>query len=417
MKTPLHVNAPNRLIYFFVFIIFYPLLRLFFRIRIDKQDLILPEGAFIVVCNHTSFVDFLFVMLALYPRRLNAVTAKKYFYFKPLHRLLPYMGCIPKSLFDPDMKAVKAIASILRRGDRILIFPEGRCSVDGRYAGMNRATGKLIKVCKVPVIGCQIQGAYNCMPFWRNIKKSRTGRILIQISNILSIEDVQERSIEEINHAIDHFFTSETFSLKRKPLKVFRRWNLTQGLDQVLYYCPVCKQEYTLVCKRNIIYCSNCDSTAKMDAYQSFDSLHLPSTIHEWYRLQVLHEHELLSEDMERIHIPVSVKSYGAIGEGIIDAGLGVVSFDPKGWYYEGSYFGNTISLFFPIDTVPALPFDPGDNFQINANGMYLQFTPDNKKSCAKYATLGECAHWRYASQVQLTPSDGTGFDEFVHHR
>jgi len=421
MKSQHQVKRPNGIIYFLIYIIFAPILKILFRIRIDRDGLHLPKSGFIVMCNHTSFIDFLFVMLALYPYRFNAVTAKKYFYFKPLHRLLPYMGCIPKSLFDPDMNAVKAMGSVLRRGDHILIFPEGRCSVDGNYAGMNKATGKLVKVYRAPVIGCQIQGAYNCMPFWRDIKKFRLGRVHIQVRTILSEEDVLDQNVDEINHTIDRFFKSEAFSLNRKSLKVFRKYKLTEGLNQILYYCPVCHSEYTLECKGNAIFCTNCSSQATMDAYQKLvpsgrhkgtQEKHLPGSVHEWYRAQVLYEHKHLSEDMEKIVIPVMMKSYGEIGEGIIDAGAGTLSFDAKGWYYEGSYFGNTLSLFFPIDTVPALPFDAGDNFQINANGMYLQFTPENKQSCAKYATLGECAHWRFAQNIQLTAPDDIGFNE-----
>ena len=141
------VKNPNAVIYFIVFILVFPLLKLLFRLEIDKKNYSPPKGPIIVVSNHSSFMDFLIVMLSLYPRRVNAVTAQKFFHFKPLNILLPLMGCIPKNLFDPDVRAVIGIKQVLKRSGRVLIFPEGRCACDGVYAGMHRSGQTVKKAC------------------------------------------------------------------------------------------------------------------------------------------------------------------------------------------------------------------------------------------------------------------------------
>jgi hypothetical protein len=37
-------------------------------------------------------------------------------------------------------------------------------------------------------------------------------------------------------------------------------------------------------------------------------------------------------------------------------------------------------------------------------------FSPDNKRECVKYSVIGECAYWKFASYVQMTPRKDSGF-------
>ena len=200
-KTRKTIKTPNGLLYFLVYILFYPFLKTVFRLEVDRSAYRPPKGPLIVVSNHQSFMDFLLVMLTVYPRRLNAVAAQKFFYYRPLNWLLPMMGAIPKCLFDPDPRSIKQIMAVIKRGGRLLLFPEGRCATDGVYAGMHRATGKLVSKLKVPVASCHIEGAYNCMPFWR--KGFRRGHIRVTLADLFSEEALQTLTVDEINQMID----------------------------------------------------------------------------------------------------------------------------------------------------------------------------------------------------------------------
>ena len=93
----LKIKRPNAVLYFLVYIFIYPFLKIGFRLKVDKSGYEPPKGPFVVVSNHASFMDFIVVMLSLYPRRMNAVAARKFFLYKPLDKLLPVMGAIPKT--------------------------------------------------------------------------------------------------------------------------------------------------------------------------------------------------------------------------------------------------------------------------------------------------------------------------------
>ena len=405
------IKKPNAILYFVVYILFFPLLKLLFRLEVDRKGYSHPVGPFVVVSNHISFMDFLLAMLSFYPCRLNPVTAQKFFFYRPLNRLLPMMGCIPKNLFDPDIRSIMGIKTVIKRGGRILLFPEGRCTVGGAYMGVHKSTGKLIKNLRVPVVSCHIEGAYTCMPFWR--KGLRFGRERVTLAGLFSAEDTEVLSIDELNAAIDARLGGLDTSPPRKPFRTYGARRLIEGLHNILYWCPKCGQEFSLVTENCTIRCTSCGNTASMDRYAKLSmgpESFVPESVQSWYKEQSLHEYELLSDDMEPICIQVTVRMPLKAADGITPCGEGVLSLGPAGWRYEGELSGETVSLFFPIETVPALPFDPGDNFQIYAKGNFYSFTPDDKRLCAKYATIGECAYWRFAEPLQMTPGRESGF-------
>jgi len=409
----MQVKRPNALIYFLVFIFIYPLLKFLFRLKVDRSGYTAPKGPFVVVANHSSFVDFLLVMLSLYPHKMNAVTAKKFFLYKPLHIFLPMMGCIPKTLFDPDVKSIVGVKTVLNRGDNILLFPEGRCACDGVYAGIHRSTGKLIKKLEVPVVSCSIDGAYHCMPFWR--KGIKRGRVRVIYSNLFSVEELKSSSVEQITDALDLKLSRVNDPPPFKPYQTFNSRGLAEGLDNILYWCPKCDSEFKLKSHDCVLWCSSCGNSANLDKFMNFTSLTLDgiifSDIHEWYKEQARHESRKLHPDMKPIGEVVSVGLPSEIpGGGMISCGEGFISLSPDGWRFTGTIKGESVALFFPINTVPALPIDPNDVFQIYADGTFYTFTPKDARKCVQYSVLGEAAHWKFASKPVMTPRRDSGF-------
>ena len=454
-KGHTRIKKPNGFLYGFFYLLIYPLMKLLFHLEVNRTQYHPPKGPFIVVSNHQSFMDFLLTMLTIYPHRLNAVAAQKFFFYRPLNWLMPLMGAIPKNLFDPDMRSVLAMMEVIKRGDRLLLFPEGRCTTHGPYMGMHRSTGKLIKKLGVPVLSCRIEGAYTCMPFWR--KGIRRGQVRVLLADLFSTEDTQALSVDEINSRIDARLSGEDVrssgigaeamlggtgaearlsgaeaklsgeneelngadagtQSQAEHLGLFKAKRLAEGLENILYYCPKCQREFTLQTTYNTIRCTACGSTATMSRNAELISgknCNWPKTVAEWYKVQVIYEMQFLYEDMEPIKTEVIVKMPLRAGRGPEPCGQGKLSLDSRGWRFEGELRGEDVQLFFPIETVPAVPFDPKDDFQIYAQGKFYMFTPkDNPQACVKYATIGECAYWRFASNIQMTVAQDSGFCE-----
>jgi hypothetical protein len=229
----------------------------------------------------------------------------------------------------------------------------------------------------------------------------------VTIANLLTSDDAKSLTVDEINTKIDLRLSNADTVPSREQFKVFRAKRLAEGLENIIYYCPKCNQEFTFKSYKNTISCTVCNNTASMDRYSKLipgEGSIIPETIQEWYKIQVAYEMQSISGDMEPVKIRVLAKVASAINNGIYTQDRGVLTLDSSGWHYDGYINGEKTELIFPIDSVPAIPFDPHDNFQIYANGKYFAFTPfDDLQACTKYAILGECVYHRFASEIQMT--------------
>ncbi len=406
-KQRAKIKRPNGLLYFVGFIFGWTALKLLFRTKFDKSNYDPPKGPCVILCNHCSFMDFVLANVALYPRRVHNVAAQKFFFFRPMSWLLPMMGAVPKNLFDADARAIMAIMAVIREGGRLLLYPEGRCSVGGGYAGIHKSTGKLIKKLGVPVLSCHLEGSYLCMPFWRD--GFRPGRTRVTLSNFLSADEVRELGADEINTRIDRRLSGYDTAPPKKPFVVFKRKRLTSGFEKTFFWCPGCGGDFTLGSRDNSVICSACGLEAELDVFGAFHTRRgeaVPGTTVEWYRAQAEYCTSLLREDMEPIKTRVAVKMPLGIGLGMDVRGHGELALDDKGWRYTGSIGGESADLFFPLSSVPAVPYDPDDNFQIYSGGSFYSFIPENPLACSKFALLGECAYRRFVSPQQMTPGE-----------
>ena len=408
------VKRPNAVLYLVSYALIYPMLKVCFRMEVDRKNLDLPKGSHIVLCNHYTMFDFFMAMLPLYTHRLNAVTAQKFFLYRPLHKLLPIMGCIPKNMFDPDIRSIVGMKTVLKRGDGVLLFPVGRCSSSEAYTGIHKSTGKLIKKFAVPVISCYVEGASVCVPHWR--KGIRFGRIRVTYKNLFSEEDIKSLSVDEINAAIDARLSGdEGVSPPNKPFQTLRTRRLAEGLHYILYWCPKCESEYTTDTKGNSIFCTACGNSATIDRAAKLtpapDGVIPGEEISSWFRNQVRYEMRSLSEDMEPITENVKVRTPASKpGDGMLESGSGTMRLDPKGWHFDGEISGEQVSLFFPVETVPALSYDHHDSYQIYSGGNFYKFAPEDRRKALKYVILGECMHWKFSSRVLMTPGKNSGY-------
>jgi len=186
-------------------------------------------------------------------------------------------------------------------------------------------------------------------------------------------------------------------------------------LHNILYWCPKCGRELTLETEGLVIRCTACGNSARIDKTARLipaPGSVVPEDVQSWYRDQSRFEISRLREDMEPVGVDVKVRMPANTARGLVVSGEGRIWLDPEGWHYDGTLQGETVSLFFPIETVPALPFDPDDNFQIYSKGTFYALTPEDGRLCSKFATTGECAYWRFASRIQMTAGHNSGFNK-----
>ncbi|MBO6054450.1 MAG: VTT domain-containing protein, partial [Oscillospiraceae bacterium] len=126
-------RTPDSLVYALLFFV----VRIWCRGRgrhltIEDELLRAQTEPYLLLCNHGSFYDFYYISEMGHPRN-PAYLVNEYYTSRPILRTLAKKaGILSKKLFTPGIGAASGILRSLRAGFPVVIFPEGRLSLDGR---------------------------------------------------------------------------------------------------------------------------------------------------------------------------------------------------------------------------------------------------------------------------------------------
>src|SRR5213076_3444203 len=112
-----------------------PPLRCLYRVHALRLEH-LPEGGFLLLPNHITWVDALVLQLAC-PRPIRYIIDQE-FYHKPMLRpLLRTVGCIPIDVRH-SRSAIRAATEQLAAGEIVCLFPEGQLTRSGTLLRLRR---------------------------------------------------------------------------------------------------------------------------------------------------------------------------------------------------------------------------------------------------------------------------------------
>lgn len=156
--------------YVLKYVILGPLLRLFFRPRIEGLEHIPEDGAAIVAGNHLSFSDH-FLMPAILKRRITFLAKAEYFTGPGVKGRLTAaffhsIGQIPvdRSGKDAGQAAIREGLGVLARGELLGIYPEGTRSHDVRLYKGKVGVAVMAITAQVPVVPCAMVGTFEIQP-------------------------------------------------------------------------------------------------------------------------------------------------------------------------------------------------------------------------------------------------------------
>ena len=141
---------------------FGPIFRWFFKIRVENSPTL--AGPYVVVANHTSFLDPL-LLGASSPRHINFLMTSVVWRGRGLRWFYRWMRALPLSLLGGNRDALRAARTMLGAGEVLGVFPEGGISRDGKLVLGSPGAVSLVLGDKVPVVPCAIVGASETLPF------------------------------------------------------------------------------------------------------------------------------------------------------------------------------------------------------------------------------------------------------------
>ncbi|MBQ7386903.1 MAG: 1-acyl-sn-glycerol-3-phosphate acyltransferase [Clostridia bacterium] len=225
------------------------------KYRIEKVNMEGLEPPYILLSNHMHFIDFEICAMATFPHRVNNVVNIDGYYMRPW--LLELIGAICTRKFTTDIHLVKSIRRVLERGDILCMYPEARYSPCGINSYIPDSVGMLVKRNKVPLVTVLHRGNYLYAPFW-NFRKKRKAEHYMTMTQLLTPEDIERMSVDEINAAIREALTYNEYTYQKENGILIKEPYRAEGMHKILYQCPHCKVESRMASSGAEIYCEAC---------------------------------------------------------------------------------------------------------------------------------------------------------------
>lgn len=134
-------------------------MHIYFRLTIHNKENFPKEGGAIIALNHRSYWDVP-LCASIFPRQLFFMAKHDLFEKPVLGKIIKWAGAFPVNRGTADIGAIKTAMSVLKRGDCMAIFPEGRRVKEGEPHEVKSGVAMIAEKTKVPVTPIAIKGKY-----------------------------------------------------------------------------------------------------------------------------------------------------------------------------------------------------------------------------------------------------------------
>lgn len=304
----------------------------------------------LVLMNHSSFIDLKIAARLMCTRPFHIICTADGFVGK--RWLMRQIGCIPTRKFMTDVTLVRdMIYAAKELKSSILMFPEASYSFDGTQTPLPDSIGKCLKLLKVPVVMIRTHGAFARDPLYNNLQLRKV-RVSADVEYLLSVQDIAEKSPQELNDILQEKFTFDYFRWQQENKIRIKEPFRADGLNRMLYKCPRCKAEGQMLGQGTKILCKLCGKAYELTEYgylkkvdtesiesqnkdeqsrETPDFTHIP----DWYRWERECVRQELLSGTYRMNVPVTI--YMMVNtDKIYQVGEGVLSHSEEGFRLTG---------------------------------------------------------------------------------
>lgn len=199
-----------------------------------EKDCEIPEGGYMVVANHVTYLDFAVVVYVL--SRFVSFPIS-FFHYERNKWLYKLVGSFPIKRHKPDTRAIIKIISYIKKGGRIGIFPEAERSWDGRYLGTKEGFDKLAQRVPKPIVAMRLERAHLLYPRWG--RKFLPGDVFVKVRCFDSFEEAEE------------FLKDPSVD----PNDIYPSY---EGVERYVYRCPECGNYHSVESNKKGFRCRKC---------------------------------------------------------------------------------------------------------------------------------------------------------------
>jgi len=162
---------------------------LWFDLHAEGRHHFPADGGGLILSTHQSVLDPVLVGL-LCKRRLNYLARKTLFKSRLFAAIIRHLDAIEIDREGGGLGGLKETLQRLRRGELVLMFPEGTRTKNGQVQSVKPGFVAVARRSRVPLIPVAIVGAFDVIP--KGSKLPRRRSIKVVIGESLKPEDIAE---------------------------------------------------------------------------------------------------------------------------------------------------------------------------------------------------------------------------------
>ncbi len=166
-----------------------------YRVRYTGRENIPAEGGVLVVANHQSHFDPPLVGMGC-RREMNYLARESLFAIGPLRWIMNLFDAIPIKRDGLGLEGIKETLRRLKRGEMVLMFPEGTRTWDGQLGPFRPGFTTLALRSGACILPVGIEGAYQVWPRWRRFP-DLVGRIHVHYGPVIPSEEIRSYAQRE----------------------------------------------------------------------------------------------------------------------------------------------------------------------------------------------------------------------------
>ncbi|MGL4819261.1 MAG: lysophospholipid acyltransferase family protein [Bacilli bacterium] len=126
------------------------------RFKVVNKHLLPQNEPCVVVCNHRSFFDVIYLGIGIWPVHIHYMAKKELFENRFLNWLFTSLHAFPVDRENPGPSVIKTPLKLLKEGKAVGIFPSGRRTSEN--VGLKKGASTIAIMAKVPVVPCHYEG-------------------------------------------------------------------------------------------------------------------------------------------------------------------------------------------------------------------------------------------------------------------
>lgn len=180
--------------YSFSWLVMWCVTKVYFRYSYRGGEHVPRSGPVVVLCNHQSNLDPVLIGIAC-PRQLSFL-ARDTLFVGWFAWLIRSYDAIPIDREGTGLAGIRATLGRLKKGDAVLLFPEGTRTPDGNLQPLKPGFAPLVRRSGATIVPAALAGAFASMP--RGVKLPRPVKISLQFGRAFGADQTADLSDEEL---------------------------------------------------------------------------------------------------------------------------------------------------------------------------------------------------------------------------